>query len=76
MCTFRRAEYRILSTSKMKLIAIALVLFTAAVAAAPAAEPAVEPAHAMLNERQEFCTSCSKGYKVCCSLTACYPYSC
>lgn len=75
----------------MQFFNIITALFVAVAAAAPAAEPAANadgelfvpgPAPAefatpdLLVKRQSFCTQCSNGGRVCCSLTACYTYSC
>jgi hypothetical protein len=58
----------------MQFTAVIVALFAAVAMAAPAAEPVAEavPDKAAAN----YCTPCKNEGQSCCSLTACYVYSC
>ena len=58
----------------MQFTSFVLAALVAVALAAPA--PTLPLEGRELAERQEYCTSCVDGGRVCCSLTACYPYSC
>ncbi|KAF6817353.1 hypothetical protein CPLU01_13599 [Colletotrichum plurivorum] len=47
-----------------------------ALAAVVSATPVPNGEGVEIESRQERCTACTNGGRVCCSLTACYTYSC